>query len=118
MELYGEKGTLYVPDPNFFGGELRLNTGDGAVVPDAWKHPFAVANDGGEANYRGAGLAEMALAIRQGRPHRCNDNLALHVVEVMTAILRSGETGLVQTILSNCARPAPFSPADARGLIA
>ena len=24
MELYGENGTLYVPDPNFFGGSLRM----------------------------------------------------------------------------------------------
>lgn len=117
MEIYGEKGTLYVPDPNFFGGELRLNKGEGAEVPEAWSHPFAVPNDEGEANYRGAGLAEMALAIREERPHRCNDSLALHVVEVMTAILRSGETGLVQTILSSCERPAALSPADARGLI-
>ena len=28
MELYGEEGTLFVPDPNFFGG-------DGALSPSA-----------------------------------------------------------------------------------
>ena len=39
------------------------------------------------ANYRCAGLADMAAAIDAGRPHRCSLDLATHVVEVMTAIL-------------------------------
>ena len=45
------------------------------------------------ANYRTAGLADMALAIAEGRPHRCSMELALHAVDVMTGILKSGETG-------------------------
>ena len=27
MELYGEKGSIFVPDPNFFGGEVRATEG-------------------------------------------------------------------------------------------
>ena len=58
----------------------------------AWKHPFGVPNQkhsqGMMANYRTAGLADMALAIEAGRPHRCSMELALHAVDVMTAILK------------------------------
>ncbi len=44
------------------------------------------------ANYRGAGLADMAQAILKKRDARCSLERMLHVVEVMTAILKSGET--------------------------
>ncbi len=46
MELYGEGGTVYVPDPNFFGGEVRY-TKDGKTVTNApaWDHPFSKPND-------------------------------------------------------------------------
>ena len=62
-----------------------------------WEHPLAVPNQqhpsGTLANYRTAGLADMAIAIPEGRPHRCSLELALHAVDVMTWILKSGETG-------------------------
>ena len=59
MEIYGLDGTLYVPDPNFFGGQLRLarNEEDEALISSG--HPFSKPNDGDNANYRGAGLADM-----------------------------------------------------------
>ncbi|MEM6390642.1 MAG: Gfo/Idh/MocA family oxidoreductase [Pseudomonadota bacterium] len=118
MELYGATGTLHVPDPNFFGGELRLTQGESFVNPALdWHHPFSRANDGRHANYRGAGLAEMAQALAEGRHARCDGRFALHVVEVMTAILRAGETGALQSIETRCERPAPLSPAEAETLL-
>ena len=98
MELYGEAGTVYVPDPNFFGGEVVFTDGPKVVKKlPKWQHPFGVPNEmhghGMMANYRTAGLADMALAIGEGRPHRCSMELALHAVDVMTGLLRSGETG-------------------------
>ncbi len=61
----------------------------------AWDHPFSKPNDkhavGMLANYRTAGLADMGHAILADRPHRCSLELALHAVDVMTAILKSGE---------------------------
>jgi predicted dehydrogenase len=119
MELYGAEGTLHVPDPNFFGGEVRLTEKAAFTSAGvAWDHPFARANEGANANYRAAGLADMALAITQGRPHRCSAEFALHVVDVMTSILRAGETGQVLEISTSCTRPDPLSPADAQGLLA
>lgn len=123
MELYGEEGSLYVPDPNFFGGEVMLHGPKGAAesIPGA-DHPFGRENmtdnqGNGRANYRGAGLADMAQAIAEGRPHRCSIELAVHVVDVMTGILRSGAERRFVEMTTTCERPAALSPAEAQALL-
>jgi predicted dehydrogenase len=119
MELYGREGTLHVPDPNFFGGEVRMTKQAGFVnIPEKWDHPFSRSNDRGFANYRAAGLADMGVAILENRPHRCSLEFALHVVDVMTAILNSGETGTFIDISTTCDRPAPLDPDAARAMMA
>ncbi|WP_068109245.1 Gfo/Idh/MocA family protein [Tropicimonas marinistellae] len=122
MELYGADGSLYVPDPNFFGGDLVLATNRDSSAPvDLWDHPFGrpneEKNDERRANYRTAGLADMVAAIAEGRPHRCSLDLAVHVIDVMTAILRSGENGQFETLSTTCERPAPLTPAEAAALL-
>jgi predicted dehydrogenase len=119
MELYGSEGTMDVPDPNFFGGILTVTERSGDPVEKSWDHPFSVPNfEETQANYRGAALADMALAIAEGRPHRCNDEFATHVVEVMTAILEAGETGTVMTMTTTCSKPDVLGPDAARALLA
>ena len=123
FELYGTEGTLYVPDPNFFGGTVEIGGKDkviSAVAP--WDHPFGVTNqtngNGDEvANYRTAGLADMAVAIIEGRDHRCSLDRTLHGVDIMTACLKSGETGQFVTLTTTCTRPAALSPDEARALL-
>lgn len=119
--LHGETGSLDLPDPNFFGGALRLTRGnEPAELPD-WPHPLGIDNRDAPgrrvADYRMAGLSDMAMAIAEGRPHRCDGAFALHVVEVMTAILQSGEEGRFIDIETRCTRPAPLDPAAARALM-
>lgn len=123
MELYGVDGSLYLPDPNFFSGAVEvMNGGTGAVEQPVWEHPLGVPNemhgDVNMANYRAAGLSDMAHAISDGRPHRCSLELALHVVEVMTAILESGETGQFVKMQTICERPAPLGAQEAKKLLA
>lgn len=123
MELYGEKGTLYVPDPNFFGGDVAYTKESKPVKTlPKWQHPFGVPNEkhsqGMMANYRTAGLADMALAIMEGRPHRCSMELALHAVEVMTSLLKSAETGKFVSMQTSCERPAALGVKEARALLA
>ena len=123
MELYGEAGTVYVPDPNFFGGEVVFTDGPKVVKKlPKWQHPFGVPNEmhghGMMANYRTAGLADMALAIGEGRPHRCSMELALHAVDVMTGLLRSGETGKFVAMQTTCERPAALGVKEAKDLLA
>ena len=119
MEFYGTDGTMNVPDPNFFGGTLTITECNGDLVEKSWDHPFSVPNfEVIHANYRGAGLADMALSITAGRAHRCNADFATHVVEVLTAILEAGETGQVMTMTTTCTRPETLGPDQARNLLA
>ena len=59
------------------------------------------------ADYRMAGVFDMACAIAAGGPHRANAELALHVLETMEALERSAAEGRRILIESRCARPAP-----------
>jgi predicted dehydrogenase len=122
MELYGEEGTIHVPDPNFFGGAVRYSkSGKPVKKAPKWDHPFGVPNQkhsqGAMANYRSAGLADMAIAIGEGRPHRCSLEAALHAVDVMTSILKSGETGKFIDMQTTCERPAALGIKEAKALL-
>jgi predicted dehydrogenase len=113
IELYGSEGTLLNPDPNFFGGRPRLSERNGAwrdLPIDA--HPFGVPNRRTKsgamvADYRMLGVLDMAQAIREGRPHRANGDLALHVLEVLSALERSSVEGQRIRIETICDRPEP-----------
>ncbi len=123
MELYGTAGSLYVPDPNFFGGDVMATQKDGkAEALKAWNHPFGVTNqkDGAGnavANYRAAGLADLADAVMKKRDARCSIDRALHAVEIMTSILQSGKTGKFLTLKTTCTRPKALPPDEARALL-
>ena len=119
MELYGSKGTMFLPDPNWFSGEVEVVDAAGvSTMLDTDTHPFGIPNQDNhgtaKANYRTAGLAEMAAALHDGRPHRCALELALHAVDVMTAILDAGEKGEMVQVSSTCERPEPLNAAAAR----
>jgi predicted dehydrogenase len=112
IEIYGTKGSLAVPDPNWFGGEIEL-----AAEKDKWRKvktdmPYA------DANYRSLGIADMAHAIRSDRPHRASGELALHVLEVMEAIGRSSESGRAVDLTTRPARPAPLAESLSRRRLA
>lgn len=123
MELYGSEGSIFVPDPNFFGGDITVaDTSGNRELVTPWDHPLGVANqDRGErpavANYRTAGFADMVQAIEADRMPRCSLETTLHGVDVMTSILKSAETGQVVTLQTTCERPLPLSPDDARAML-
>jgi predicted dehydrogenase len=102
IELHGETGSLQVPDPNSFGGAVKLR----AAGADSWQdQPLVNAYT---ENVRGIGAADPAHALRTGRPHRCHSDLALHVLEVMEALHASSARGEHVSIGSRCERPAPL----------
>jgi predicted dehydrogenase len=123
IELYGTEGSVYVPDPNFFNGDVTITDHTGAkekVTP--WDHPFGIANQGLDtptprANYRNAGLSDMMDSIETGKRARCDIDVALHAVDVMASILKAGETGQVITLSTTCERPAALGPDEARSLL-
>jgi predicted dehydrogenase len=114
IELYGSEGTLLNPDPNFFGGRPQLSerNGDWQDLPiDA--HPFGAPNRETKsgamvADYRMLGVLDMAQAIKEGRPHRANGDLALHVLEVLEALERASVEGRRLRIETICERPEPL----------
>ncbi len=112
IEIYGSAGTLVVPDPNWFGGQIEF-----APARDKWvklktELPYA------DADYRSIGLADMAHAIRANRPHRASGALAVHVLEVMEAFDRSAKSGKAIAIATRPERPAPLSESLARRKLA
>lgn len=123
VELYGTEATLVPQDPNFFGGLVEVMHPGGKVETfDPGAHPLAVPNRNTagatpRADYRTAGLADMADAIQAGRPHRCALEMALHVTEVLEAILVAGVARRFVDITTTCDRPAPLDAAAARALM-
>ncbi len=107
LEIHGTEGSLSVPDPNGFGGEVQLfRQGYGDWQPVPHSHGYAEQS-------RGLGLADMAAAIQTGRAHRASGALAYHVLDIMQAFIESGETHVRVELQSTCERPAPM-PAGLR----
>lgn len=123
IEIHGTEGSLSLPDPNWFGGDVRLSRqgSDWAAIPSE-SGVFGQRNydtyAGPVANYRGLGLADMARAIEAGLPHRMSGELGLHVLEVMDAVLSSAVDGKAVELEPHLAMPEPLSDADARRLLA
>ena len=112
IEIYGTEGSLLGTNPNFFGGTPQwCERGAAWQDLDISAHPFGVNNQttgagSPVANYRVVGVLDMAMAIREGRPHRASGELALHVLEVLDAFERSSVEGRHITITTPVTRPA------------
>jgi len=102
IEIHGTEGSLSVPDPNGFGGPVRIfNPRTGAWKEIPLTHGYA-------ENSRGIGAADMAYGLRTGRPHRASGNLAYHVLDIMHAIHDAAGAGKSVALKSTCAQPAPL----------
>lgn len=101
IEIYGSEGTLNVPDPNHFGGAVLMRqAGDSDWSEIEHSHSVKMS--------RGIGVVDMALALRSGRQHRANGDMAFHVLDLMRAIEESSDLGQHIVIDSRCDRPAPL----------
>lgn len=85
FEVYGTEGTMFVPDPNWFAGGIKVfKNGEEKEFPMTF---------GYSENSRGLGLTDMAMALRSGREFRCNCEQTLHVLEIMDGLITSGKEG-------------------------
>lgn len=123
MELYGTKGTMILPDPNFFGGKVAYSQNDGDYAEvDSSTVPFGAENWQGRpgtpkrSNYRMLGVADLIDAVDKNREPRCSGRLAAHVVDIMESILASAADRRFVSLRSSVERPAPLTAADARRL--
>lgn len=100
IEIFGSKGTLSVPDPNGFGGPVRLRL----KGEKTWQEMPLTC--GFNSNGRGLGPSDMADAMKTGRPHRANGELAYHVLDLMHAFHDASASGQHVRIESTCEKPA------------
>lgn len=124
LEIYGTEGTLIIPDPNMFGGEIKIFRKEKVldaiqsqifsgkepsssikyenlqVVPQIYQQPFE--------NMRGMGILDMAFALVNGRKHRANEELAFHVTEALLGFDQSAKNGTLYQMVSTCSRPMPL----------
>ncbi|MEU7841536.1 Gfo/Idh/MocA family oxidoreductase [Micromonospora sp. NPDC049114] len=100
IEVHGETGTLAVPDPNTFDGDVRVfplgGTGWRVLEPRA----------GYVEGSRGIGLIDLVSADGQRSP-RAGGDVALHVLETMTSLLASAAEGRRIELTTVVQRPAP-----------
>ena len=101
IEIYGTKGTLILPDPNHFTGDVlisRLSFGDDkwTKVPDMLEF---------KDTQRGAGLADMCQAIHENRPHRASAEMACHVVDIINAFDDAAASGAECRMSTTCEKP-------------
>lgn len=99
IEIHGEHGSLVVPDPNHFDGNVELFS----LGADAWETLPVTAGyvDSG----RGFGIADLA-STPEGSEPRAGGQLAYHVLEVMESLLQSARSGSAVPIHSTTSRPA------------
>ncbi len=111
LEIYGTEGSLSAPDPNTFGGPVRVK---GAKDKEWRELPLT---HGYLENSRGIGVADMAYALRSGRPHRASGELAFHVLDTMVSVLEAAESERFMTLGSSSPRPAPLPLGLAEGVL-
>ncbi len=126
MELYGTDGVIIAPDPNTMMGPIRLLKAQefktvvngkeslpekleaiyGPETFGLFREIDTVAPRIG--NERGAGLADMAKAIVDGRIPRVSADLCRHVTEAINAFNVCIETGMPYRMTTSFATPEPM----------
>lgn len=102
IEIYGSEGSLRCIDPNNFGGQLFLRKPESPEL-------IPVENRFGyNQNSRGIGVADMATAIKKGRPHRASGEMAYHVSDIINSIIEASKDSRYVELESICSQPSPL----------
>ncbi len=102
IQIHGSKGSLFVPDPNGFGGALKLCLLGEEAREIEISRPYT-------DSARGIGMADMVLAMHEKRDHCCNERLAYHVLDAMQAFHDSSDQKRHIELQSTCERPPMLS---------
>ncbi len=121
IELYGDRGSMIVPDPNMFGGSVMTSNDDSGIweehkTDDLPLGRINITTQSGRANesptnanYRGVGLAEMLYCIEKGITHRCNGELSLHVLDIIKSTMKAADSRTTQDIKTSCQKADYFT---------
>lgn len=101
IEVHGSEGSLSVPDPNHFSGDVMLHRG----------HRWERQGERGGYRHaaRGYGIADLLWSGAFDGDRLagvCQADMAMHVLEIMEAVLHSAQTGHSALISSTLTRPA------------
>jgi len=101
LYIYGTEGVLKLGNPNQYGEPCVLLRENCEPCTLPLTHGYIT-------EFRGLGMAEMAWALRQGRPARADAQLGLHALEVITGMVESSESGQTYTLRNSAEKPAAF----------
>ncbi len=111
LEIYGSKGTLLVPDPNGFGGPVKLlcpEDGEFKEMPLLFDY---------KENSRGLGLADMAKALQTGRDYRAGYKQTFHVLEILTSFEKSSRERKSVSLETSYNRELPMANNPIHGIL-
>ena len=126
ITVYGLEAAIRCPDPNTYGGPVMLIKGGGygedikqTSIPlthgytGEERNPFAPEDPNPmrrmwASSRRGIGVADMAWAITNNRPHRCSAEMGLHAIEVVHGAVQATKTGQYYNMTTKAERPAPL----------
>ena len=102
VEITGTEGTLMIPDPNYFGGEVRITRP--VTMANLTDDPVWTSLPVPEATYgRGAGALDLARCIRGGGTPVASGELGYHVLDTMVAMEESMASGQTAAVTSTVA---------------
>lgn len=113
LEVHGTQGSLFLPDPNHFEGEINRIEPLGVLLDDVRpeQERIAVAQEGVVVG-RGLGLLDMVRAIAEDRPHVATGELGYHVLDVLLAAEESAAGAGFVTVGSTLSAPVPVVPRE------
>lgn len=113
LEVHGTRGSLFLPDPNHFEGEISRVEPLGVLLDDVRpeQERIAVVQEGVVVG-RGLGLLDMVRAIAEGRPHVATGELGYHVLDVLLSAEESAAGAGFVTVESTLPAPVPVVPRD------
>ncbi len=129
MDLYGTKGSIIGPDPNMFGGPIKVSLIEGGnwkeySTEDMRLGKTNIFNESGRsneaptnANYRGVGLSDMIYSIENNIEHRCNEKLVLHVLDMLDTTILSAQQNEMLDLRTTCEKTKPFLDEEVKKII-
>ncbi|MEG1426528.1 MAG: Gfo/Idh/MocA family oxidoreductase [Oscillospiraceae bacterium] len=111
FEIYGSEGTLIIPDPNTFGGPIKL-----LHRMDDEQREMPLTFDYKE-NSRALGLADMAKSLETGRRCRTTYKQTLHVLEIMESFQKSSDLRKTVDLETKFVQESPMKNNPVRGIL-
>lgn len=113
LEIHGTEGTLVLPDPNHFEGEIARIEPLGVLLDDDRpEQPRIAVPQEGVVVGRGLGVLDMVRAIAEERPHVATGELGHHVLDVLLSAEESVAGAGFVPVRSSLSGPVPAVPRD------